>query len=128
MDLVETADVLIHSMRASAANRLGIGYAAVSARNPRTIYGLGCGYHQNGPKPNLPAYADAHLRETGFWMRYEHPTEAACITTAMVTHFSASPGSLHQPPRLGEHSGEILVELEARRRAEAGRSVRQAVP
>ena len=55
MDLVETADVFIHSMRASAANRLGIGYAAVSARNPRIIYGFGCGYNQSGPKANLPA-------------------------------------------------------------------------
>ena len=75
----------------------------------------------NGPINSLnDAYADPYLRETGFWMRYEHPTEGTCITPAMVPHFSASPASLHQPPpRLGEHSEEILAELELRKQSTA---------
>src|SRR6185437_5357677 len=36
--LAETADVLVHNMRPGAAERLGIGYEAVSARNPRIVY------------------------------------------------------------------------------------------
>ena len=299
MDLVETADVFIHSMRSTAANRLGIGYQAVSARNKRIIYGFGCGYRQDGPKANRPAYDDViqgesglvgivrdvtgearyvptivvdklagtvlasavgmalfhrertglgqeihvpmlettvsflmsehlwegvheradpklgyprlfnsrplrtsdghislcaisdaqwqavfealelealrtdarfvtmakrssnftelyrilgeilasaptehwrqvfdaadipngpinslsdvyhdpYLRESGFWVNYDHPSEGACVTPAVVPHFSVSPGNLHQPaPRLGEHSAELIAEIQSRKR------------
>ena len=37
MKLVETADVFIHTVRSSAAERLGFSYEAVSKRNPRII-------------------------------------------------------------------------------------------
>ena len=56
--------------------------------------------------------ADPYLNETGFFRRYEHPTEGTLVTTAIPTMFSDTPGSLRlPPPRLGEHNEAILQEL-----------------
>ena len=65
MRLVETADVLVHSMRLKSAERLGVGYEAVSERNPRIIYACGTGYGQSGWRRDLPAYDDVIQAESG---------------------------------------------------------------
>jgi crotonobetainyl-CoA:carnitine CoA-transferase CaiB-like acyl-CoA transferase len=38
LSLCETADVFVESFRPGAVDRLGVGYAAVRARNPRIVY------------------------------------------------------------------------------------------
>jgi len=56
--------------------------------------------------------ADPYLRDTGFFVPIEHPSEGPTVTTAIPVAFSGSPGSLRlPPPRLGEHNAEILGEL-----------------
>ena len=49
MRLVDTADVLIENMRPPVKERLGLGFAAVHARNPRLVYGSISGFGQDGP-------------------------------------------------------------------------------
>jgi crotonobetainyl-CoA:carnitine CoA-transferase CaiB-like acyl-CoA transferase len=52
---------------------------------------------------------DPHLVETGFWKTYEHPTEGTIRLPDLPTRFSETPGSVRLlPPRLGEHSVEVL--------------------
>ncbi len=63
--LVQDADVFVHSMRPSAAKRLGISYAEISARNPRIIYAFGPGYRQDGPRADDPAFDDVLQGESG---------------------------------------------------------------
>ncbi len=54
---------------------------------------------------------DPHLAATGFWRVFEHPTEGTIRLPDIPTRFSASPGSIRRlPPRLGEHSAELLRE------------------
>lgn len=53
--LVEKADVLIENLRPGAMQRLGLGYAAAAARNPRLVYCSISGYGQNGPARDEPA-------------------------------------------------------------------------
>jgi len=65
MQLVETADVFVHSMRPGAAKRLGISYEEISARNPRIIYAFGPGYRQDGPHRDYPAFDDVVQGESG---------------------------------------------------------------
>lgn len=65
MRLVDTADVFVHGMRPKAAERLGIGYAAISRRNPAIVYGSASGYRHDGPRANLPAYDDIIQGECG---------------------------------------------------------------
>ena len=44
--LVDGADVFVHNMRLGAAERLGLGYAALSARNPRLVYACASGFRK----------------------------------------------------------------------------------
>ena len=47
--LADRADVVIESFRPGVVDRLGIGYAAVSERNPRIVYCSTTGFGQDGP-------------------------------------------------------------------------------
>jgi alpha-methylacyl-CoA racemase len=47
--LAERADVIIESFRPGVVDRLGIGWDAVSARNPRAVYCSTTGFGQTGP-------------------------------------------------------------------------------
>ncbi len=49
LQLVRDADVIIESFRPGAAERWGIGYAAIRALNPRIVYCSLSGYGQSGP-------------------------------------------------------------------------------
>lgn len=48
LELAQTADVLLEGFRPGVADRLGIGYATVSEKNPRIIYCSVSGYGQSG--------------------------------------------------------------------------------
>jgi crotonobetainyl-CoA:carnitine CoA-transferase CaiB-like acyl-CoA transferase len=48
-DLVERADVVIENMRVGTATKLGLGYEAVRARQPRIVYCSISGFGQDGP-------------------------------------------------------------------------------
>lgn len=63
--MIDAADVFVHSMRPESAERLGVGYAAVAARNPRIVYACAPGYRQDGPYRDRPAYDDVIQGESG---------------------------------------------------------------
>jgi crotonobetainyl-CoA:carnitine CoA-transferase CaiB-like acyl-CoA transferase len=54
--LLQDADVLLENMRPGAMDRLGLGYAEVSAINPRLIYASVTGFGASGPYRDRPAY------------------------------------------------------------------------
>ena len=54
---------------------------------------------------------DPHLEATGFWQILEHPTEGTLRLPGIPAAYSKTPASIRRlPPRLGEHSVEILRE------------------
>ncbi|HEU0062216.1 MAG TPA: CoA transferase [Hyphomicrobiaceae bacterium] len=49
LDLIDGADVLIENFRPGTLERLGLGWATLSVRNPRLIYAAISGFGQTGP-------------------------------------------------------------------------------
>ena len=58
MRLVGKTDVLLHSLRTPAANRLGLDYASLSKTNPALVYCHVTGYGDHGLYAGRPAYDD----------------------------------------------------------------------
>ena len=56
--LIGTADVLFHNMRVDAAERLGLGFDAVAAINPKIIHCAAIGFGQRGRYRDRPAFDD----------------------------------------------------------------------
>jgi crotonobetainyl-CoA:carnitine CoA-transferase CaiB-like acyl-CoA transferase len=56
--LVETADVFVHNMRLGAAQRLGLDYRTLSARNPSLIHACASGFRKGSTMQEFPAYDD----------------------------------------------------------------------
>ncbi|MCC6719855.1 MAG: CoA transferase [Acetobacteraceae bacterium] len=73
MRLVETADVVVHNMRLSAAARLRLDYDSLVQVNPRVIHACATGFRPGSSKAEDPAYDDiiqgmagiAHLNGLG---------------------------------------------------------------
>lgn len=56
---------------------------------------------------------DPHLEAVGFFRREEHPSEGAVLSMDIPSSWSRSvPGALRPAPRLGEHTREILREVD----------------
>ncbi|HET7528300.1 MAG TPA: CoA transferase [Burkholderiaceae bacterium] len=75
--LLPTTDVLVHNMRLAAVQRLGLGYDAVAAANPRLVYCVAPGFGQGGPDEAKPAFDDV--------------IQAACGLAALVGHEVGKP-------------------------------------
>ena len=54
--MAEGADVVVENFRPGVMDRLGLGYAVLSARNPRLVYCAISGYGATGPDAQNPAY------------------------------------------------------------------------
>lgn len=58
LKLCADADIVVFNIRPQAMERLGLGYEALSAANPRLIYAGLVGYDPRGPYAARPAYDD----------------------------------------------------------------------
>jgi crotonobetainyl-CoA:carnitine CoA-transferase CaiB-like acyl-CoA transferase len=65
-----------------------------------------------GPLHTLESLLDdEHLQAVGFFERHEHPTEGTVVSLRPPSRWSKTPLAIDRlPPRLGQHSGEILRE------------------
>ena len=63
--LVERADVVVEQFRPGVMDRLGLGFDAMDAINPRIIYCALTGYGQTGPKAQLAAHDLNYMAESG---------------------------------------------------------------
>ena len=64
--LVERADVFIEGMRPGTADRLGLGYDALSPHNPGLVYCSATGYGQTGPYAGWAGHDLNYLAVSGF--------------------------------------------------------------
>jgi crotonobetainyl-CoA:carnitine CoA-transferase CaiB-like acyl-CoA transferase len=65
LDLSAGADVFVESFRPGVVDRLGVGYEAVRARNPRIVYCSISAFGQEGPWRERPAHDLALEAESG---------------------------------------------------------------
>lgn len=54
--LIERADIVVENFRPGTLDRLGFGYDACRARNPRLVYASVSGYGVTGPEATRPGY------------------------------------------------------------------------
>ncbi len=108
-ELVRTADVFIHSMRAKAVAKLGFSYEDVKAINPSIVYTNCYGYGRNGPDRDLTAYDDTIQAECGLPVVQQMLTgEANYVGTIMadkvagLTALYATTMALFHRARTGE--------------------------
>lgn len=65
IELAKQADVLVEQFRPGVMDRLGLGYAALSAINPRLIYCSITGYGQTGPMAKAAGHDLNYVARTG---------------------------------------------------------------
>jgi crotonobetainyl-CoA:carnitine CoA-transferase CaiB-like acyl-CoA transferase len=76
LKLAQHADVLLSNIRPAAMDRLGLGYDALAAVNPRLVYVTACGYSARGPYADRPAYDDLIQGATGLaWLMQQSGAE-----------------------------------------------------
>jgi crotonobetainyl-CoA:carnitine CoA-transferase CaiB-like acyl-CoA transferase len=65
LELVDTADVLLHNFRVGVAERLGLDYATLSKRNPRLVYCAVSAFGPDGPGATRPGVDLIFQAESG---------------------------------------------------------------
>ena len=75
--LLPTVDVLVHNMRTAAIERLGLGWDACAAINPKLLYCVATGFGEDGPDAGRPAFDDV--------------IQAACGLAGLLGHDSGTP-------------------------------------
>ena len=64
--LIPTADAIVTNIRPAGMNRLGFGYEACKALNPRIIVAVATGFGQDGPWRARPAFDEIIQAASGF--------------------------------------------------------------
>jgi crotonobetainyl-CoA:carnitine CoA-transferase CaiB-like acyl-CoA transferase len=114
-DLIRTADVFFHNVRASAIARLGFDYAGCKALKDDIIYVHGAGFGQDGPYADLQAYDDV--------------IQAASGTTSLLPRVDGDPCPRYLPSLIADkvagHFGAqaILAALVHKLRTGEGQAV-----
>jgi crotonobetainyl-CoA:carnitine CoA-transferase CaiB-like acyl-CoA transferase len=106
--LIATADVVMHNLRPGKADKLGIGYEACAALNPKLIYTYLPGYGSKGPKSKLKSFAPLVSGWTG--LLYEGAGEGNPPTRSVFGNEDYNNGFL----------GAVAVLMALERRAQTG--------
>lgn len=113
--LIGTADALVHNMRQDALDRLGFGWEACRALNPKLVYCAAVGYGSDGPYSGKPAYDDIIQAAGGIagltWARdgspAYHPTVTADKLGALHVVYAVL-GALLYRERKGGGLGQLV--------------------
>lgn len=84
LPLVKGADVLVEQFRPGVMERLGLGYEALAAVNPRLIYCAITGYGQEGPRCGVAAHDLNYVAEAGLLALGAAPDGAPVPPPALI--------------------------------------------
>jgi alpha-methylacyl-CoA racemase len=82
--LLETADVIVEQFRPGVMDRLGLGYEALRAINPRIVYCAVTGYGQHGPRADVAAHDLNYVAESGMLSLTAGSDGAPVLPAALV--------------------------------------------
>ncbi|UGV28630.1 CoA transferase [Rhodopseudomonas boonkerdii] len=87
--LIAEADVVIEQFRPGVMDRLGLGYEAMKAINPKIIYCAVTGWGQTGPKAMIAAHDLNYLAESGILGLSADRTGAPIIPPVLIADLAA---------------------------------------
>jgi crotonobetainyl-CoA:carnitine CoA-transferase CaiB-like acyl-CoA transferase len=95
--LARDADVVLQNFRPGVVDRLGIGYAALSAENPRLVYLSISGFGQTGPRAGDRAYDPIIQCYSGMTdvqgrIHLEHPDQPEQVNMLLLDKLTAWAG------------------------------------
>jgi alpha-methylacyl-CoA racemase len=82
--LIAEADVVVEQFRPGVMDRLGLGYEAMKAINPRIIYCAITGWGQTGPKADVAAHDLNYVAESGMLSLAAGTDGAPVVPAALV--------------------------------------------
>jgi crotonobetainyl-CoA:carnitine CoA-transferase CaiB-like acyl-CoA transferase len=82
--LLEMADVVVEQFRPGVMDRLGLGYEALRALNPRIVYCAITGYGQRGPRADAAAHDLNYVAEAGMLALTKGADGAPVLPAALV--------------------------------------------
>ncbi len=110
LDLAASADVVLESFRPGVMDRLGLGFAALHARNPRLVLCSISGFGQDGPDRLRAGHDLNYLARTGVLSisgQRDGPPPVSGVQMADVGGGSlAAVAAILAALRLAEHTGE----------------------
>lgn len=89
-ELVGAADVLINNFRAGVMERMGLGYEAVRAINPRIIYAYGTGFGPKGPYAHKGGQDVLAQALTGVMARKSNPADPLSVYATALADYAAA--------------------------------------
>ena len=82
--LLARCDVVVEQFRPGVMARLGLGYEAVKAMNPRVIYCAITGYGQDGPRRNEAGHDLNYIAATGLLALSPGPADRPTVPPALI--------------------------------------------
>jgi crotonobetainyl-CoA:carnitine CoA-transferase CaiB-like acyl-CoA transferase len=87
-DLAKDADVFLEGFRPGVTDRLGVGYEAISATNPRIVYASLSGYGQTGPYSQMVGHDINYISIGGALGQIGRPGGKPALPANMVADFA----------------------------------------
>jgi len=88
-ELAREADVFLEGFRPGVTDRLGVGYDAISASNPRIVYASLSGYGQDGPYRDLVGHDINYISVGGALSAIGRPGQKLAIPQNTLADFAA---------------------------------------
>ena len=90
VELARRADVIIENFVPGVAERLGLGYTALSAANPAVVYASVSGYGQDGPYARRPGYNTIAMGMSGLMALTGQPGDPPTRPGGSISDVAAS--------------------------------------
>jgi formyl-CoA transferase len=88
-DMIAAADVVVSNFRAGVIERMGFGYEALAAINPRIICATGSGFGQTGPLAHKGGQDNLAQAVSGVMARRADPKEPLSIYSTSLCDYTA---------------------------------------